>query len=54
VKLLSIQFMWDIMLCHWLSSLWCCEGTHSLWNVRNCSLSDTALLPRQHNSSLWS
>jgi len=50
----SFQFMWDIMLCHWVSCSCCCEGTHSLWNVKNCSLSDAALHPRWHNSSLWS
>jgi len=52
--LLSVQFEWDIMLCYWVSGSSCCEGTHSLWNVRNCSLSNTALSPRWHNSSLWS
>jgi len=26
-KHLKIKVYWDVMLCHWTSSSWCCKGS---------------------------
>ena len=43
---LKIQFFWDVTLCHWVCSYLC-----FLPNYSNCSPKDTALQPRQPESS---
>jgi hypothetical protein len=38
-----VTVLWYVMLCHWVCSLQCFEGTSSLQNLRNCSPSDTVI-----------